>query len=470
MSRVMATPRAPHRDRRIPRGLFATLVASLAALALAPAAWAAPTLSISSPTNDSVTRNPTPTFSGTTSVELIPPISPEPVKLRIYRGEGTTEPVGAPLVAAQTPFTTEWTAQVIEPLAEGTYTAVAEQSEGGERGTSSPVTFTVAPTPPPPHVTITYPANDSSATGDSQLLTGAAGVAPHDGHEVTVELFAGATPAPPTLAILHVPASGAAWSAVFGGLGPGTYTAQAVQYTDAGNAGTSAPVTFTLSAPPPPPAPPPPSASFTWFPQAPAVGQNVVLVSSATDAASPITSFAWDLAGGGPFQGAGPVLATSFASAGNHLVRLRVIDARGLSSVASATISVAPVPLRPMQPFPIVRFAGVETSSGVRLSLLSVQAPVGARVSVTCRGRGCATKPQSRLASASKRNRHASWVLLSFRAFEREFRAGVTLEVRVAAAGEVGKYTLFSVRRHSLPTRVDSCLAAFDPRPIACAS
>jgi hypothetical protein len=144
--------------------LIATLVASLAALALAPAAWAAPALSISSPANDSVTRNLTPTFSGTTSVELIPPAPPEPVKLRIYRGEGTTEPVGPPLVAEQSPFTTEWTAQVIEPLAEGTYTAVAEQSEGGELGTSSPVTFTVARPPPEPHVTITYPANDSSAT------------------------------------------------------------------------------------------------------------------------------------------------------------------------------------------------------------------------------------------------------------------------------------------------------------------
>jgi hypothetical protein len=117
-----------------------------------------------------------------------------------------------------------------------------------------------------------------------------------------------------------------------------------------------------------------------------------------------------------------------------------------------------------------VRIAGVETAAGVKLSLLSVQAPVGTRVTVTCRGRGCRTKPQSLLATASKHARHASSVLLAFRRFERSFPAGATLEVRVSAAGELGKYTLFAIHRHSLPTRVDSCLSALDPQPVACSA
>ena len=463
------TPAFEHLRHGLARFLAVSCLAGLFALGLAPASMAAaPTLNISSPTNESVIRNTTPTFSGTTSVELIPTVLTEPVKVSVYRGEGTvgTEPVGEPIIAEQAPFTTEWIATVNAPLADGIYTAVAAQSEGGETGHSNAVSFTVS-TPPPPHVAITYPANYSSADGESQLLTGSAGTAPHDLHEVTIELFSGSTVGASALAILHVHTSGATWSAVFGGLSPGTYTAQAVQYTDAGNVGTSAPDSFTLTVPPPLPVVPP-SASFSWFPTAPVVGQSVALVSSSTDAASPLTSFAWDLAGNGQFSAGGPVLTTSFATAGNHVVRLQVTDARGVSGVATETIPVGRPPLRAMQPFPIVRIAGVQTGSGVRLSLVSVQAPVGSRVTVTCRGRGCRTKPQSRIASASKHTRHANSALLAFASFEREFRAGVTLEVRVGAAGEIGKYTLFAIHRHSLPTRVDSCLAALDPQPIAC--
>jgi hypothetical protein len=193
-----------------------------------------------------------------------------------------------------------------------------------------------------------------------------------------------------------------------------------------------------------------------------------VLVSSSTDAANPITGYAWDLAGTGPFKAAGPVLTTSFASPGNHVVRLQVTDAGSVSSVATETIPVSAPPLLTMAPFPIVRIAGVQTASGVRLSLVSVQAPVGARVTVTCRGRGCRIKPQSRVARATKRSHHASSAVLAFGGFERSFRAGVTLEVRVAAPGEIGKYTLFAIHRRSLPTRVDSCLSALNPQPVAC--
>src|SRR5439155_19688428 len=151
------------------------------------------------------------------------------------------------------------------------------------------------------------------------------------------------------------------------------------------------------------------------------------LVSGSTDGVSPITGFAWDLAGGGPFRVAGPVLKTSFATPGNHVVRLRVTDARGVSGVAAETIPVGLRPLKRMQPFPMVRIGGVETPAGVSLSLFSVQSPVGARVSVTCAGRGCRTRSQSRIATASKRHRHARSVVLAFARFERSFRSGVTL-------------------------------------------
>jgi hypothetical protein len=121
-----------------------------------------------------------------------------------------------------------------------------------------------------------------------------------------------------------------------------------------------------------------------------------------------------------------------------------------------------------MQPFPIVRLGGVETSAGVRLSSLTVQAPAGVHVTVTCKGRGCKTKQQGAEARATRRNRRGNAVILSFPRFERSLRAGVTLEVRVMAAGEIGKYTRFVVRRHGVPSRTDACVAGRDPRPIAC--
>jgi hypothetical protein len=253
----------------------------------------------------------------------------------------------------------------------------------------------------------------------------------------------------------------------------GTYTARAVQLQQEGekpNPGDSSPVTFTLTAAPAHPVGPsqPPTAAFTWFPGAPAVGQSVVLVSSSTDLSSPITGFAWDLLGTGPFGPGGPVISTSFSSAGDHTVRLQVVDARGAASTVSKTIPVSAQPLQLMQPFPIVRIAGVKTSFGVRLSVLSVQSPVGARVTVTCKGRACSKlKPQSRVAIASAHT-HVSSVVLAFKGFERSYRAGVTLQIRVFAAGEIGKYTSFTIHRRALPTREDLCVSALDPHPIPC--
>ena len=98
-----------------------------------------------------------------------------------------------------------------------------------------------------------------------------------------------------------------------------------------------------------------------------------------------------------------------------------------------------------------------------------MQSPVGARVTVACKGRACKKlKPQSRVATASANNRHVSSVQLAFRGFERAYHAGATLEVRVFATGEIGKYTSFAIHRRGLPTREDQCLSALDPHPIPC--
>src|SRR5205807_9144053 len=103
-------------------------------------------------------------------------------------------------------------------------------------------------------------------------------------------------------------------------------------------------------------------------------------------------------------QGGGAVLTTSFSTPGAHVVRLRVTDAYGLSSVATETIRVIGPVAALMQPFPVVRIAGRETPSGVKLTLLRVQqVPAGTRITVRCKGRRCPIKSERRVAASSKR-------------------------------------------------------------------
>jgi len=335
-----------------------------------------------------------------------------------------------------------------------------------------------------PKVTLNSPASPSTNTTPS--FTGTAS----NTTPVTVNIYARAAAKGTAVSTATATGTGAAW--VSGNASPalssGQYTAVATQTSSRqGNpAGRSGPVTFTVTpspvvtpaeaalstpaaVPPPTPAavppPTPPLASFKWFPPVPQTGEPVSLVSISTDAASPITGIAWALTSNGPFQGGAAVLTTSFSTPGVHVVRLRVTDAHGLSSVAAETIKVIGRVPSLMQPFPVVRIAGTETASGVKLSLLTVQqVPVGARITVRCKGRGCPIKSERRVAVSSKRGAAP----VEFRRFERSLRFGVTLEILVSQPGEIGKYTRFAVRRGKLPARVDMCLDPAGVKPLVC--
>jgi large repetitive protein len=412
------------------------------------------------------TNDTTPSFTGkvdTTKGAV------ESVTLRIYRGTSVAE--SAEL--AQQPVTvassgSSWSVGPVAHLADGTYTAQVEQENlAGTPGFSGSSTLTVDTVPP--HVTLTAP--ESTTTG-VETVSGVAGVAPGDRKQITVELFTGASAeVGEAFETITVNASEGSWSATFANLEGGQYTAIARQSDEAGNVGRSETGTFTVAIAPATTAaaPSPPVASFTWVPASPTVGQGVSLVSNSTDASSPIGAFAWDVAGAGQFAPGGPVMSTSFATPGPHVVQLRVTDANGLSSVATQTIAVAAATLKLMQPFPIVRIAGSETSNGVKIRLLTVQTPLSTTVVVSCKGRGCKTKSERRVATASSKSKsRAGAVLLTFNRFQRALRAGAVLQVRVYKAGQIGKFTSFTVRRHKLPLRSDRCLRPTSPIPIAC--
>ena len=416
---------------------------------------AAPTVTLNAPPSRS--NDITPSFTGTTNEATN-------VVVHIYDAENDE------VSSATAPATIgAWTSGAASPaLPDGQYTvkATQESAVGNDIGETPTVPFTVDTVPP--RLTLSYELDGSS----SVAVHGSASTQQeHALPEVKVQLFSGSSilPGQTPLVVNAVNVVGEAWSATFAGLSPGSYTVRAEQSDDVGNLGVSNTATFTVGSEPtatvvqPPTAP---VASFAFFPSTPHTGEPISLVSSSTDSASPITAFAWDLAGTGVFAPGGNAIGTSFSTLGDHLVRLRVTDADGLSSVAAETIPVTSPLLPLMQPFPIVRILTTVTGAGVRLRLLTVQAPAGAGITVNCAGRGCPVRSQRRMAASNK----ATAASVAFREFERLLPAGVVLEVRVFKPGETGKYTRFAIRRDRLPTRQDMCLASAGEKPIACPS
>lgn len=236
-------------------------------------------------------------------------------------------------------------------------------------------------------------------------------------------------------------------------------------FTNPAGTATSAAATLTVRTPAPAPAPvpAPPVASFSWFPATPHVGEAVSLISTSSSPDATIARLAWSLPGSPPFAEGGPAVSTSFATVGPHPVTLRVTDSDGQSATVTQIISVAAQAVPLMQPFPVVRIAGSDTSSGARLSIVSVLAPAGSTVSVTCSGHGCHTRRVVRAVPAS-----GGVALISFRTFQTRLGAGARLVIRVWHAGEIGKYTSFTVRSGRLPVRVDSCLSPAGVNPMPC--
>jgi len=110
-----------------------------------------------------------------------------------------------------------------------------------------------------------------------------------------------------------------------------------------------------------------------------------------------------------------------------------------------------------LRPFPIVRIRGYSTSAGTHVTLLSVRAPRSARVRATCVGRGCHAIAPVILAPPVR-----------VRAFERFFRAGTVLQIRVTQAATIGKYTSFRIRARHAPRRLDRCVVPWRWAPARC--
>jgi hypothetical protein len=417
-----------------------------------------PAVSINQPT--SPTNDSTPTLTGGAGTAAGDHAA---VTVTIFQGSSASGKVAASGAATVTGPRWSFTSA---HLANGVYTAQASQEDSlGNTATTAGVKFKVDGDAPV--VTMTSPGNGTTTSGTSQTVGGAAGFAEGDQATVTIRLYTGAAVAGSPVQTISTQRSGGSWSATFGGLGAATYTAQAEQGDDAGNFARSEPVTFTIVPNPVPATPPPPTASFRWFPPAPRTGEPVSLVSTSVDPSSAIAAYAWAVAGNGAFAPGEAAIATSFAAPGPHVVQLRVTAADGQSGVVAETIPVTSAVVPLMQPFPVVRIAGSYNAAGAKLSLLTVLAPAGATVTVTCKGRSCPIKSQHMVAAVKTKAR-AGTVLIAFHRFERPLRAGTVLSVWVSNHGQIGKFTRFLIRHSKPPSRTDLCLNPAGTQPIVC--
>ena len=119
-----------------------------------------------------------------------------------------------------------------------------------------PVTFTVNATSGPadttaPEVAVTSPATGSSVTTPTPTIQGTAGTASGDDASVSVRLYSGSTAGgTPAQTVPATVGTDGSWSVDASAMADGTWTVQASQGDDAGNVGTSDPVTFTVDTTP----------------------------------------------------------------------------------------------------------------------------------------------------------------------------------------------------------------------------
>jgi PKD repeat protein len=200
-----------------------------------------------------------------------------------------------------------------------------------------------------------------------------------------------------------------------------------------------------------------PGASFSFAPADPRAGDSVQFVSSSCQPGGRLVRQSWDLDGDGEYDDAeGPRAQMTFPASGRYSVGLQVTGRRGATDVERRSVMVDTIYVLPrgpsarlLSPFPVVTLGGRLTSNGARVTVLAVGAPICSLVTVTCRGRGC---PVRRTSSYVGHRR------LRLRRFERSYRAGAVITIRVSKGSSIGKFTQFRIRKHAAPRRDDMCL------------
>jgi hypothetical protein len=202
-----------------------------------------PGVTLTSPSSGSTVAGQ-PTFSGGASTAYG---ASGTVAVRVYSGSQVTGNPVETLTAGVSGGS--YSAATSPALVSGTYTAQAEQDDlAGDRGLSSPVTFTVRNIPP----TVTLKPVSSALVTSTPTLTGTASTSSEDQAQVYLGVYAGTSASGKLVRSLSGTraANGSFSIKVAPGLPDGLYTAVAGQGGYGGN-GFSAPVTFEIKVHPP---------------------------------------------------------------------------------------------------------------------------------------------------------------------------------------------------------------------------
>lgn len=99
---------------------------------------------------------------------------------------------------------------------------------------------------------------------------------------------------------------------------------------------------------------------------------------------------------------------------------------------------------------PVVTVQGTVSAKGVfKVRRLVIRGSRGSQVKVACKGKKCPFKSLKRVMLSDK---------LRLRKVERKFRPNLTLTLRIARSGQLGKFVRYKVRRKKAPKRTDRCL------------
>ena len=204
----------------------------------------------------------------------------------------------------------------------------------------------------------------------------------------------------------------------------------------------------------------PPTASITPGDGSPLIQSPVTFTAVAGDPDGTVAKREWDLDGDGGYADdatTGTTATVTYATTGRKTVGLRVTDNDG--ATAEATTTVTAHAARELEPAPKVKITAEPTRKGAKIRRFSVKAPRGATVRVTCKGTRCPGAKQAKGAGTTKR----------LRRFERSYRGGTRLEVRITKRELVGTHVKLRIRsRHRDPVRSDSCLWPDESKPRAC--
>ena len=211
----------------------------------------------------------------------------------------------------------------------------------------------------------------------------------------------------------------------------------------------------------------PPAFAAVSVPPSGTVGAGIGMAAAATDRWSPF-SLAWSFGDG---TGApGDAVTHAFGAAGPFNVTVTATDAVGNAASAARPVVIAALILPPPTPrinSPVSVFWAKNSTRIFLLRMKIRRVPRGGKAELRCRGRKCPFRRKS----STKRRKGAITLFKDMKAGKavrvknRTFRPGQRLQLRITAAGHIGKVVKYRLRRGRFPVGVQFCLPLGATKP-----